>query len=456
MNKTSATILIVDDEEMIRESLIDILEDEDYRCLSAENADSARQQYSAHLPDLVLLDIWMPDTDGISLLREWQQQSHFNSSVIMMSGHGNIETAVEATKLGAYYFLEKPLSTSKLLLTIERALQTQQLLSQNAALKAQIDPPVEWIGKTADMQQLQEQARELAGKNVPLLITGKAGAGKQHLARLIHQHSHWRDGKFIHAPLAGMDEHSMLNALIGSAQQIGLIAQAEQGTLFLDEIAHIPAALQNLLLNLITEQQYFSGHSGTQQHCQIRIIAASRAEAAQLKDSLDSALYDQLTVAHLHIPALSEHSNDVPELLEYFSKHFADYEQLPYRHFSLAAQNTLRQHSWPGNVRELRNLVQRLLIQNEDAEISSEEAQTALVPLGNADNAGDWLLGNLGYLLDLSLREAREEFERQFFLAQFRLCEGNIAKLAGRVGMDRTNLYRKLRSVGIEPTDKAQ
>lgn len=456
MTKSPATILIVDDEEMIRESLIDILEDEGYRCLSAENADNARKQYAAHQPNLVLLDIWMPDTDGISLLREWQQQSAFNSAVIMMSGHGNIETAVEATKLGAYYFLEKPLSTSKLLITIERALQTQNLLSQNAALKAQINPPVEWIGKAPQMQQLQEQAIELANKNVPILLTGKAGVGKQHLARLIHQHSTWHDGKFIHAPIASMEEHQILPALAGNTQQIGLIAQAEQGTLFVDEIAQLSREAQQLLLHLITEQHYLSGHSGASQQSQVRVIVASRAEPAQLKEALDSALYDQLMIAHLSIPSLSEHSSDVPELLEYFSKHFADYDQLPYRHFTLAAQNALRQHNWPGNIRELKNLVQRLLIQDDTPEIDSEEAQTALVPQTSNTNDSNWLLGNLGYLLDLSLREAREEFERQFFLAQFRLCEGNVAKLAGRVGMDRTNLYRKLRSVGIEPTDKPQ
>lgn len=451
MNKSPATILIVDDEEMIRESLIDILEDEGYRCLSAADASQARQQYAAHQPNLVLLDIWMPDTDGISLLREWQAQSQFHSAVIMMSGHGNIETAVEATKLGAYYFLEKPLSTAKLLLTIERALQTQHLISQNAALKAQIDPPVEWIGKTPLMQQIHEQAIELANKNVPILLTGKAGTGKQHLARLIHQHSAWREGKFIHVPIASMEVAQMHAALVGNAQQTGLIAQAEQGTLFIDEIAQLSSEAQSLLLNLMSTQQYMSGQSGKVQHSQVRLIAASRLELPQLKENLDSALFDQLTIACLHLPPLAEHSADVPELLDYFSKHFADYEQLPYRHFSLSAQNTLRQHHWQGNVRELRNLVQRLLIQNDSPEIDSKEAQAAIVPLAEAQNHEEW---SLGYLLDLSLREAREEFERQFFLTQFRLCEGNVAKLAGRVGMDRTNLYRKLRSVGIEPTEK--
>lgn len=208
-----ATILIIDDEEMIRESLIDILEDEGYHTLYAENAEQAKVQYAAHQPDLILLDIWMPDMDGITLLREWQSENQLSAPVIMMSGHGTIETAVEATKLGAYYFLEKPLSTSKLLLTIERALQTQALINQNANLKAQIDPPIEIIGKTPIMLELRKQADIFAKQNIPLLIVGQAGSGKQHIARYIHQHSQWKEGKFIVANLSAMDTNHILPAL---------------------------------------------------------------------------------------------------------------------------------------------------------------------------------------------------------------------------------------------------
>lgn len=450
---TPATILIVDDEDSIRETLIDILEDEGYRTLSAENAETARAQYSAHHPALTLLDIWMPDTDGISLLREWQQENQLSGPVIMMSGHGTIETAVEATKLGAYYFLEKPLSTSKLLLTVERALQTQALMAQNAALKAQIDPPIEIIGKSPLIQQLREQAQTLAQQNIPLLLTGAAGSGKQQTARYIHQKSPWQDGKFIIANLSTLDANNIVPALLGTDKHQGLIAQAANGTLYLDDISQLPSDAQSLLANLLTYKSYHPANSSQQQPINLRLIAASRLPLHLLQEHLTPALLEQLTIAPLSLPNLKDHSADVPELLEHFSKTLADSEQLPYRHFTLAAQNALRQHSWPGNIRELKNLVQRLLIQSDAPEIDTQEAEAALNPISSDQSNTLW---SQIIPQDMSLREAREEFERQYLREQFRYCDGNVAKLANRVGMDRTNLYRKLRSLNIDPTEKPQ
>ncbi len=451
MNNNPATILIVDDEKMIRESLVDILEDEDYVTVVAENAETARQQYLNQKPALVLLDVWMPDVDGISLLREWKEQQILSSPVIIMSGHGTIETAVEATKLGAFYFLEKPLSTSKLLLTVERALQTQDLLLQNAELKAQIDPPVTIVGKSEMVKDLQKQAIAFAEKKVSLLINGKSGSGKKHFAHFIHQHSPWQEGKFVVAKLAGMESEHVVSALIGNKGQLGLLAQANQGTLYIDEISQLPMDAQQILFNAMVEKSYIAGNGSGQHHVSLRIIVGSSLPAAALKETLHDGLFDELTVAQLFLPALREHSEDVPDLLEYFSKYFADFEQLPYRHFSLAAQNTLRQHQWPGNIRELKNLVQRLLIQSNAPEIDASEAEAGLMPGINQIESSLW-----SQILpqNLSLREAREEFERQYLLEQFRLCDGNIARLAERVGMDRTNLYRKLRSLGIDPTEK--
>lgn len=451
MNATtpSATILIVDDEDMIRESLRDILEDEHYTVHTAASAAEARAQFQTLHPDLILLDIWMPDADGISLLREWQEARRLQGPVVMMSGHGTIETAVEATRLGAYDYLEKPLSTAKLLLTIERALQTWSLQTQNAALKAQIDPQADLIGKSQPMQRLREQAEHLAQQQAPLLIHGNAGSGKQHLGKYIHQHSPRADGPFVAANLTGMDPADITAALIGNDKRKGLIARADGGTLYLDEITALREDSAQLLITLLEHGHYTSAEG--QRQADIRLIAATRMPPELLKERLPGELYDHITIARIDIPPLAQHSEDVPELLDYFSQHFADHEQLPYRHFTLAAQNALRQHPWPGNIRELKNLVQRLLISNDAAEIDLDEASRALSPASNRSDDGLW---SQIIPKDLSLREAREVFERQYLLEQFRHCDGNVAQLAQRVGMDRTNLYRKLRSLGIDPTQK--
>lgn len=450
MNHTP-TILIIDDEEMIRESLIDILEDENYHTLTAENAETARQQYADGNPDLILLDIWMPDTDGITLLREWHNNHNLTCPIIMMSGHGTIETAVEATKLGAYYFLEKPLSTSKLLLTIKRALETQALVTQNAALKAQIDPPADLIGKSPIIQTLRDQALTLAKQNVPLYINGPSGSGKQHLARYIHQHSAQKNGKFIAFDLETTEPTAIIPALTGNTNQTGLFTQAAGGTLYLNDISQLPDDAQTLLTHLIENQSYTTNDGKRYENLNIRIITSGELPHTHLKEHLHTHLYDHLTIATISLPALQDHSADVPDLLEHFSKTFADHDALPYRQFTLAAQNALRQHHWPGNIRELKNLVQRLLLKNDAPEIDTAEAEAALTLVAAIPSDNLW---RQFIPVELSLKEARDRFEYLYLSEQFRLCEGNVAKLANRVGMERTNLYRKLRSLKIEPTEK--
>lgn len=447
----TAKILVIDDEESILDTLSDVLEDEGYDVHLAANAERARQQYQTLQPDLILLDIWMPDTDGISLLREWQNERQLYGPVVMMSGHGTIETAVEATKLGAYDFMEKPLSTAKLLLTIERALQAHALQKQNAELKAQINPPIEIIGKSRHNSQLRLQAQAIAQQDVAVLINGKAGSGKQQLARYIHQHSARAEQPFILANLAAIERQEIFALLTGSDKRPGLIAQANNGSLYIDEISMLDKEGQDLLLTLIEQGEYYRSQGSGKHSADIRLLSASRLPLSILKEHLNPALYDHLTIANIAIAPLCEHSEDIPDLLDYFSQYFADYEQMTYRHFNLAAQNALRQHRWPGNIREVRNLVQRLLIASDDPEIDAEEATEALTPTDNAPQDSLW---SQIIPKDLSLREAREVFEHQYLLEQFRHCEGNIAKLAGRVGMDRTNLYRKLRSLGIDPTEK--
>lgn len=445
------TILIVDDETMIFESIADILEDEGYRVFTAENAAQAREQYRTHNPDLVLLDIWMPDTDGISLLREWQDSGNPHTMTIMMSGHGNIETAVEATKLGAYDFLEKPLSTGKMLLTINRALQTQALKSQNAALKSKIAPDIELIGNSRVMRDLRERATQLANQSATLTLTGSAGTGKQQLAHYIHQHSPRHEQPFIAANIAAMDSDNILANLSGDSKRAGMIAQADGGTLYIDEASLLPTDAQKLLSQIIEHSAYQHGDGKGERQVDVRLIFASRLPLNLLKERLGNELFDHLSVATLAIADLHSHNEDIPDLLDYFVNYFADVEEMPYRHFSLAAQNLLRQHTWQGNVREVRNLVQRLLLASDDPDIELEEARDALSPLESPAPNDRW---SQIIPKDLSLREAREMFEHQYLLEQFRHCDGNVAQLAGRVGMDRTNLYRKLRSLGIDPTHK--
>lgn len=427
-------ILIVDDEDGIRDSLTDILEDEHYLVSSAANATEARIEYLKNPPDLVLLDIWMPDIDGITLLKEWQSQGHLNCPVIIMSGHGTIETAVEATKLGAFYFLEKPLSTAKLLLTVGRALETQSLIAQNEKLKAQIDPPLRIIANSEAMQQVKAQAQNLFNQTVSVLILGPFGSGKKHLAKFIHQNSARKERKFLELNFESLELEEALKTLEIRVKESG------EGSIYLSEIAQIPVEIQRVLRRIIEEQK-------------VRVFASSSLNLEQLKEIIDPNLFDLITIATITLPALSARTEDVSDLLEYFCKYFADYEELPYRHFTLAAQNALRQHQWLGNVQELKNLVQRLLIQGNSPEIDIAEAKAALTAVPENSETPIWLQF---IPKDLSLREAREEFERQYLLAQFKYADGNIAKLAGRVGMDRTNLYRKLRSLNINPTEKPE
>ena len=451
-NTTNADILIIDDETGILDTLSDILGDEGYTTYTAANAAEARTQNLQHKPQLILLDIWMPDTDGISLLREWQQSGSLQCPVVIMSGHGTIETAVEATKLGAYDFLEKPLSSAKLLLTVQRALQAHNLQTQNAALKAKINPPAEIIGKSAQTQALRQRAAQLAEQNMPILIHGNAGTGKQHLARHIHQNSVRRDAPFINTNLAAIDSNDIPTILLGDHKRLGLIAQAGDGTLYLDEIGNLREDIQTTLQHLLEHHEYYPGDNSGARQSRARVIAATRLPLNILKERLSPALYDHITIATIAISPLEAHSEDVPELLDYYSQQYADTEQLPYRHFSLAAQNLLRQHNWAaGNIRELKNLVQRLLVHSDEPEIGAEEAKAALIPSehSNPDSLWSQIIPK-----DMTLRDAREVFERQYLLEYFRQCDGNIAKLAGKVGMDRTNLYRKLRSLGIDPTHK--
>ncbi len=451
---SDAYVLVVDDEPDIRELVREILEDEGYEVAVAEDATAAREALRSRRPDLVLLDIWMPDVDGITLLKEWSREGELPFPVIVMSGHGTVETAVEATRLGAYDFLEKPLSLAKLLLTVERALETEQLRRENVGLRRRAQPVSEPIGRSPVMQQLREQARRLAAHDAWALIGGEAGSGKRTLARYIHLLSARRQGPFVELAGSALARDRAAAELFGveSADGIhyGALEQASGGVLFLDEVADIDPETQARLLNALETQSFVREGGLEPVRVNVRVLAASSrdlaAEVAAGRFRQD--LYYRLNVVPLVVPPLREHCEDVPELLAHYVDQFVSQDHLPYRSFSVAAQNRLRNYSWPGNVRELKNLVQRLLILGSGERIELEEVEAALrstTPAGEAAPVA---------LFELPLREAREAFEREYLRQRLEACGGSVGRLAKLAGMERTNLYRKLKALGISVGQK--
>jgi len=447
---SSSKILVVDDEPDIRNLVQEILEDEGFQVSVAGDADSAREQIASFTPNLVLLDIWMPDEDGISLLKEWKAESNLGFPVIMMSGHGSVETAVEATRLGAYDFIEKPLSLAKLLLTIKHALERLSLQQENTRLKHYSQTTDEPIGKSQQMQDLRQQLQRVAHHHTPVLIIGESGTDKEIFARYLHNLSERTANSFISVGVSSLSSENSAAELFGSEEegriQPGLVQKAEGGTLFLKDIGDMSLPVQGKLQNMLDTGQFVRVGGVEPVNINIRVVAATKHNLEQYvhDGQFRDDLYYQLSVVPIPIPSLREHYEDIPELLEHYVAYFAEREGLPYRRFSVAAQNRLRSYHWPGNVRELKNLVQRLLILGRDENIETEEVESVL---GKRQKPAEF--SNLpGF--DLPLREAREQFEKAYLEYQLRQAEGSVSKVARNVGMERTHLYRKMRSLGIE------
>lgn len=447
-------ILVVDDEADIRRLIEEILVDEGYRVITADGADAARACVRRERPSLVLLDIWMPGEDGLSLLKSWAEPG-LTFPVVIMSGHGTIETAVEATRLGAWDFIEKPISLAKLLLTIERALEASQLRQENAGLRALAAWPNEPVGGSVVMQTLRQQLDRLSGHPAPLLLQGESGTGKEGLARWLHGRGPRRAGPFVVVTPTGLTGEERRVALLGSESgdsvQAGLIERAHGGTLFLDEFIGLDGDSQALLADTLARGELVRVGGKAPVRFDVRVVAATsqRAQDCLEQGSLREDLYFLLNVVPVAVPALRERSEDLPDLLAYLGDFFAHRDRLPYRRFGVAVQNRLRQHDWPGNLRELRNLVQRLLLLGGGDEIGLGEVEPALARVADAPRsspAGDGPVFDFGK----PLREAREDFERVYLEHRLREAGGSVGKLARLCGLERTHLYRKLKDLGIQ------
>lgn len=450
-------ILVVDDEPDIRDIVRDILEDEGYTAVAAEDADVGRELKRTGDFDLVLLDIWMPGTDGISLLKEWANGGTPDIPVIMISGHGTVETAVEAIRFGAYDFIEKPLSTAKLLVTVKRALQNSRLRRENLELKGRLALASELVGHSEVMSRLRDKVERVAKTDSWVLVTGEPGSGKGVVARVLHHKSPRRSQPFIELSLGATPAESVANQLFGSEigdiVQRGTLEEANGGTLVLDEIADIDLDVQGKLVSAIEERRFLRVGGRTSIEFDVRIIATSNQDLVALvkEGRFREDLYYRLNVVPIEVPPLRRHIEDIPELVDYYVKWMVERDDLPSRKFSTEALNVLRNHDWPGNVRELKNLVQRLLILNRGEDVEAEEAEVAL--------GGSTIESEISYsqsVFELPLKEARDRFERAYLNYHLGLVKGNVSDLAQVIGMERTHLYRKLKNLGIDPKQAKQ
>jgi len=452
MNAQTPRILVVDDEPDIRRLVCEILEDEGYQVATAENAGAARELKKAKAPDLILLDIWMPDTDGITLLKEWVAEEAMLCPVVMMSGHGSVEAAVEATRLGAYDFLEKPLSLAKLLLIVERALEASSLQIENAGLKQQLHADIEPVGKSATVARLKDQLKRLAQHDARVLFVGEAGVGKEMYARYLHNNSAHRDGPFVDVAVGSISPENSAVEFFGKddAGKIypGLLERAHKGTLFLGEICGMDKETQLKLLGALESSSFLRVGGSEAVRVDVRVVASTRialdeeVKAGRFRQDL----YYLLNEVSLDIQPLREHSEDVPALLSFYIDYFVSQDRLPFRKFSMAAQNFLRNYSWRGNVRELKNLVQRLMILGAGEDIEIDEVKAALGSV-----IGDTVTSHaVPEFFNLPLKEARDHFEKAYLEYHFERTGGSVAKLSAAVGMERTHLYRKLHSLNIK------
>ena len=460
-------ILIVDDESDIRSLVAGILEDEGHHARHAFDGASAIAATEARRPNLVLLDIWLEGSnmDGMEIL-EKLREAHPEVPVVMMSGHGTIETAVKAINLGAYDFIEKPFTADRLVMVVERAVESASLKRENAELRIRAGQGNELIGDSAVINQLRQSIQRVAPSNSRVLISGPAGSGKELVARLLHAKSHRAAGPFVVLNCATMQPNGFEASLFGiehtgdadgARREIGTLEQAHNGTLFLDEVADMPIETQGKIVRVLQEQKFQRVGGATQVEVDVRVIAASSRDLNEemTQGRFREDLFYRLSVVPIEVPPLRDYREDIPTLIDYFTQRAAETSGLPVRSFSEDAIATLQSYNWPGNVRELRNVIERLLIMAPGG--SGELLKASAIP---AEIRGEIPTSAQGTrhdeILGLPLREAREIFEREYLIAQVTRFGGNISRTAAFVGMERSALHRKLKSLGVNSDDKAR
>jgi two-component system nitrogen regulation response regulator NtrX len=453
----ASDILIVDDEADIRDLVAGILDDEGFSTRTARHSDEALAAIEARRPNLIFLDIWIQGSrlDGLQLL-DVLKELHPEIPIVMISGHGNIETAVSAIKKGAYDFIEKPFKADRLVLVAQRALEQSALKREIRDLRTRSGEAEGLIGQSTAMSQLRQQIERVAPTNARIMITGPSGAGKELAARSIHHLSARAGGPFVVINAAAITPERMEEALFGveaakgRARRIGALEEAHGGTLFIDEIADMPRETQNRILRVLIDQNFQRVEGNARVHVDVRIISSSSRDLAEeiAAGHFREDLYHRLGVVPLRVPALAERRDDIPALIDHFMGQIALASGLPKRRIAPDALAILQTHDWPGNVRQLRNNVERLMIlavgdpaQEVTADMLPQDVGSSAPPVPGAAGGEK--------LLSMALREAREVFEREYLIAQINRFGGNISRTAEFVGMERSALHRKLKSLGI-------
>lgn len=453
----STEVLVVDDEADIRDLVAGILEDEGYRASTARNADEALAAIQSRRPHLVFLDIWLQGSrlDGLQVL-EAIKQIYADLPVVMISGHGTVETAVAAIHKGAYDFIEKPFKADRLLLVASRALETSQLKREVRELKVRSGEPDRIVGRSTIIGQLRQQLERMAPTNARVMIQGAPGSGKELAARTIHGLSARSAGPFVVLSAATIAAETMeerlfgIEASEGRPLRMGALEEAHGGTLYLDEVGDMPRETQGKILRVLVDQNFQRVGGGARVSVDVRIVSSTSRDLRQdiAEGRFREDLYHRLSVVPVRIPELSERRDDVPELIAFFMEHISISTGIPKRRISDEAMAVLQTHDWPGNVRQLRNNIERLMIlsgADPETEVSVDmlpSELTATAPPVPGGAGGEKLLA-------LPLREAREVFEREYLVAQISRFGGNISRTAEFIGMERSALHRKLKSLGV-------